>query len=441
MILEQIKIGTTLPEKHNRNKYLQAVEFWRNSYEVGPYYLDGKDEKAEEILVRFQCEDCEDYKRRKQIFKPRNYCAHILKKYQGFLFRNSPERTNEALTEFYNNVDLYGTSIDMFMKKALGKAQVDGHFYLMPDTTQPSGDTVLTLAQAKAMESRFFIRGIPCEAVVNYYEQEGYILEALVLFKDETGKPFARWVDSSDFVDIMLEDRGKGNLIVSSFTEKMPHGFSSIPFVEVDTDDFGGGSQIATIAQAQRSINNLLSLLALEVAESTFTRHAVFGVELPTDENGNPQPPATLFGNKRITYFTEATAKMEKIGNADVSQADSIRISINDEIENLYRTAGLAAPNPLKTNAPQSGIALSMQFNDVASVLNHLSYELEEAENQIIQLIADAMGISYQPVYYSREYDLEDVTEATLKLRDMLALPLPEDAKQKLIENFTTKFI
>jgi hypothetical protein len=210
----------------------------------------------------------------------------------------------------------------------------------------------------------------------------------------------------------------------------------------MSTEEFSGGSQIASIAEAQKQVNNYLSELRLQIAECTFTRVSVIGVAQEIDPTtGRPIDRPPLFGAKRVNWFPDKDVKIESSGNSDTKQTDSLRAQVTDEVSNLYRTAGLASPDPLKSTAPESGVAKEFAFKDTATILEALSSEVEHCENYIFALIAELISEPYEHVEYSREYDLESPQEALIWLRDILALDIPEEAKAIAKQNFLSKFL
>ena len=426
-LFESLQVGKPLPFDDDYIQDRQAEAFYESSFEVDDAYIDGKNAKGEEILTKFTCEELDDYKQRQLITKPRNYVGAIVSKYNSAVFRNEIDRTTEDPTYqlLLKDIDGHKTKIDDFFKKALKCAQIKGESFVLIDSTSPNDGRTLSVTQARIIGARPFLRLVENDAVINYTELEGFLTEALVALESET-KPFVRYFNTEEYCDIFYDSTGADTRI-TSITELKPHGYSDIPLVKCEPD-VHGESQVAPIATNQQAITNLLSLLALETYESTFTRWVLSGVRLPEDKKDHN----ISFGAKRLIVLEDTGASLNRMGS-DVTQSDSIRASIKEEEEALYKNAGLQATN---ITATESGLSKLIGLEDFFILTKGLADTMENLENKIMTLVAEVSGFEYIPVDYPDSFQETDYAADIQALRDLLALPLPEAVKNQAIETF-----
>jgi hypothetical protein len=258
---------------------------------------------------------------------------------------------------------------------------------------------------------------------------------------DSRGNQFARYMNKEIFIDITLEKELK----VKEISEPYAHGYSDIPLVPVFPHIFSD-SQISPIASAQAVLTNQLSRLTEEEVNNTFTRWFLSGVGAE-DESTETGAEKAFFkvGTGKIVVLpydpdVGNQVKVERIGG-DIPQADSIRKNIADTENNLYRVAGLAAPDPLKNSGPaESGIAKAIKFQDSEVIMKSLSRACESAENQILKLIAEKEGSRWEPSNYPIEFRTDNLQQELMKLKDVLSLSqLPAIVRAKEMKNFSLK--
>ena len=430
MLLDKIKLNSKLPFDEDYKEEVAEVDFYELSYEsTGTEYTLGSCPDGK-IIHKMECEEALDYNNRRKQTPTRSYVSSIINKYNSSVFRNEAVRggTNATYEQLMKDADGYGNSLGSLMRKALLKAQIDGCSYLLADSTA-SDTEILTIAQKTSLGVRPYIRFVEKKSVVAYEEIEEKIMSAIVMFEDDLGNEFARYMDREVFVDITLGKQYQ----VTAISEPYAHGYSDIPLVEIEPFD---DSQAKPISYSQRTIVNILSLLMQEVSDHTFTKHILSGVRNPQDDSGNTNK--ITYGSKRMIVLEDSGAKLDTIGS-DVSQAESLRKQIEVEEANLYYSAGFGKSNAQDvTNL--SGIALLISREDFFINCNQLKMTIEQAENKIMELISGKEGIEYVPAVYSDKYIADDNGEHLLRLRDLLALPLPATFKKLAIRNYINTF-
>lgn len=427
-LIEQIVINKKLPFEASYIDELKEREYLESSYNAsGAEYLDGNAPDGP-IIHRQECEEDKDYSNRKSQTPLRAYVSSLLNKYNAAVFKNEPVRqaTSATLELLYRDADTYGNSLNKLMKKALLENQKFGSCYIMADSTA-SNTEVLTIAQATSAEVRPYLRIIPNYSVVNYVEVEEKLLEVIVLLEDESGNTFARYMDSQVYVDITL---GKQN-IVTSVSEPYSHGYSKIPIVELESFEV---PQALPIANSQRVIVNTLSLLQQEMNDAVFTKWILSGTRLP--EDGDDQKKISWSG-KRMVVIESETAKLQLLG-ADHGCADSLRKQIEQEETQMLYQAGFGRPNIEPTAL--SGLSRLIALEDFFNIAGQLTHCAENAENYILEVICEKEGLEYVPTVYSTKYIADDNGEELAKLRDLMALELPQSFKSLAIRNYINTF-
>lgn len=428
-LVQSIELFKKLPVEDDYAEELQEIDFFNLSYEAkGIDYTLGEAPDGE-IIHRFDCEEKNDYNQRRKQTPTRSYVSTILNKYTSAVFRNEPIRflDSDTLNLLYKDSDLLGTPLNVLMKKACKIAQIEGCSFLLADSTVAEGE-IKTVAQAQQSGQRSFIRVLKRESVLNYIEADDVLLEALVMFNDENGERFVRYMDREVFIDIMIDDK----MVVQSVSEPYLHGYSNIPLVELEPFDY---PQSEPIAYSQRAIVNTLSLLKQEEVDQTFTRFVISGVRL----EDNDQNKKLTWGSKRLVTM-ESTATVSRIG-ADKSQADSLRESIKEEENSLYYQAGFGRSNVADQATNISGTALLIQREDFFNNCNLIKLAVEGAENAILSLIAGKEGFDFTPSVYSDKFVQDDNGDALNRLRDLLALPgMPATIRRLAILNYVNTF-
>jgi hypothetical protein len=440
-----IKIGEVLAKHPEYKAQKQRRSFWRSTAKCTADHVHDTDARGYPIIHRFDCESVKTYNKRKQRTKPRNHSGPVEKKFNDFVFRNEITRPSEMdpqLQELYNDCDLYGTAINDYMKKAMFRAQIDGVRGILPDSTGPSDGRILTKAQAMYEGERPFLRDIDADNILNWSMVDCFLTEVIILFQDQDGKPFAKYYNEEICFDIILSPIGRsGEYRVDGVSEPIPHGYAPyMPLILIRPTEWE--SHIAPLAEVQQGITNLLSLLNQQIYTKTFTKYLLSGLKLAKDDEGDAQPP-TKFEWEDDTVMAVKDQGVTKVDlGSDVSQTEMILTVISNEEENLYRTAGLSAPNPLKTGQPESGIAKAFSFNNLEVELKSLSDTAEAAENGLLKRLWVAYGKpgEPEPTIYDDKFEAPDLAEELADLKGARDVSLPKIVYNKMVTELVHKF-
>lgn len=411
-------IGESLPLHPSYTRQGTRMAFWEASDTGGPLYKDAKDATGQPVLLRHEPVETEaGFARRKARAVYRNYCKTIIDRFNSFVFRLPVVRDGQDgdFVAWQAEADGCGTSLQDFMRAAMRKAQVLGRCFVAVDTTRP-GDLPEDASEAQAIDAgaRVILRCIDPRRVLHWRRVDGQLAEALIVYG--AGERAVLWRPDVR-VDIELDKHGK----VASLTPVV-HAWPSLPIFELAP--FGGASQIVDIAELNKDLFNLESLLKEEIWNTTFTQYWCFGIR-------SEQLEDAIFGPNRIICLPSPDARVETTGGKP-EQADSIRRSITDDVTEIYRLAGLKAEDPLQTNAPKSGVALRVEFDTVDAILAAIGDSAERCENWIIGHYNSATGAAVTPSDYPDSYGTPDVEAELTRSLDALASPYVTPTAKRL---------
>lgn len=422
----KIEVGKKLPFHTNMKKIHQRWSFWEKSVKVDEEYVLGKDANNKPIIKKFECETLSNYKQRLERTSPRNLISNIINQYTGAVFLNSPER-DESIPDL-DNIDGRGKSLTQIMQTNLKNTMIYG---IAPLILESSSAGVQSIAQARSEGTSYRISSASPWSLINWTEVDGYLLEALISFVDESGNNFARLYDTNFITDIFFDQSQK----VTGIGEPIAHGFSNIPVVfqklNIINDSF-----VQPLAQIQMNVNNILSLLGTEQFSQTFTRWVLSGIEGVSDMSAEERENWVLSWGSNDLIILPNQVNVDRLG-ADITQSESLRKSIEQDSQELNKTAGLIETAVSSDASGEARKLAKSQFKTTASLMTD---SCEEAENKIIRLISEITGATYNSSSYDDIYEIPDYTEEIMQLRDILSLQVSEEIKQRAIDNFEAKF-
>jgi hypothetical protein len=431
-LIDSLEVGKRIQKYEDFDRTMQKIIFWRNSVDMDKYrYFSEKDGEGKDCLIKFACEDNKDYDIRKRATPVRNFLSQIVEKYNQAVFRHMPERVwTNTLVNLAEDIDLNHNEPNDFFQHALNKAQIDGRFWAIIDSTASSSGFV-SEAQVREQGLRTFLRHIPIENVLNFTELEGKYLNVLFMFEREDGI-YARYYDKSIYIEMKIDK----NLQITSMDEAVSHGFSDIPVKCLQPYKSKSESSVAPMAESQKTIINLLSLVTQEINEQTFTKWLWTGYRHEQDENGTNK---VIWGSKRITATEQSGVQVHSLA-ADITQADSIRKQIIDELEALYRIAGLSSAQFSMESANLSGVSRLIAQEGFYLMCSKYKKAVQEFENCLLSCLFDSLGLEYVNTIYSDSYSEPDLSDGIQILRDTLAIEIPPVLKNKMVMAFANKF-
>lgn len=412
----ELVVGKPLPQHEDYMKLCMKWKFLDLSYRGGSRYKNGKDSEGMDVLIRHEQESEKGWSRRKRMSTLHNFCRPVVDKMVGFVFGHPVSRDDsEAFNEFEEDVDGKDTCLHEFMRRAVLKSCVLDRWYLMLDTTKPMPK--MTMAQAKAAGSRIVLKDLDPIRIINWDKDED---EYLVT--DETIGEFggARLWDDTTYQVVELGKDGR----IASILPPVAHGWSSCPIVAV-IPHCSGESLIEDVSEHQMAIFNLDSIHKEELMKQTFSQWWCAGANISKD-----MLEAVDVGSRKVLLMPGVdaqTVKFERLAS-DPSQAESIRLAMEAEVREIYRTLGLK--DPTTETGPESGRALKIRFTESAFRASEISDMAEDAEEKVTQLVGDALGVEFEGPEYPDDFDDESVTEELASTLSVIAADLPPSMKR-----------
>ncbi len=390
------RVGDRLAVHPEWDAAQKAFAFYETTYAGGPGYKRGLDSTGEAILYKH--DDLREselgFKRRQRMATYKNHAKPIVKKFVEYVYRQDIERdsANERWVKWLQNIDGEQTELNPFVRRCMRNAVKLGRYYIGVDTNKPMDLGEVSISQARAMGLQMILVAIHPRNVLNWRRRNDALVEALVTYDD--GATAVLWTPST-LTRIGLGKDG----VVEAVEDPMPHTWGRLPIIEVAP--FEGDSLIGDIAELSRDNLVLDSLLHEELYNATFTQRWVSG----TDENSLQ---SALSGPGRIITMPNPDAKVMSTGG-DPAQAATLQAAIDANTRDIYRHAGLKAEDPLQVGVAKSGVALRVEFNDLAALLSAIAEEGERVEKIIGRAFEVAGGGQVSPPKYPDKFGEPDV--------------------------------
>ena len=446
MTLTPPPIGDALPLNPTYAVDELARRFWQASFRCARGYLGGPDAVGVSVLVQHEREEATGYARRLRTTKARNFVGPILRRYNALVFRKPPIRDATASPLFATieaDATGEGETLDAFMSRALLRAQIDRESWIMLGVEGGIESDAPTVAQMEAAGTRPTVELVTASSVINWVDEGSggsVVCEAWVLM-EVNGVCVCRMFTKLTYTDAILkpEEYARGSFVVASYTPPVAHGYAGVPLVRLrphfdplgDVRNSYGDSQAGPLAESQQAIVNLLSLVTEEIYNVTFSQMIAFGVS-------DAQVGDARVGSNRVMCVPNPAGSVTMIG-ADPAQATSIRTQVLDEVDNLFRLAGVTQGD---ASTPASGVSLAFRYNDLATIVASLAIACEQAEAAAWALLAEAWGVPAPgPVgYQGKDTELPDFTgEAASMLSVVANAALPPILRQKVAERFAAR--
>ena len=403
------------------NEYATLWDYYYRSYIGGDQYRTGA------YLRKYLNEDSapgDQYGQRLANTSLQNHVKSIVHIYRSFLFRTGPKRTlanladQSDVTSFITDVDLNGTDLNAFMKRLNDGLMVYGSMWVVVD--RPAYRT-LTRAQELQMGIRAYANAYVPGNVLDWefkpdvtgrnklvylkiveFSGEGY--DNLVVWYEDRVERYT--VEKHQYKRQLVAPGATGQQTLEGsidygkilkFEEYLnPLGY--IPAFRLQTDD--GNSQIADIADTQRSIYNRLSELEQAIRISghptlvkTSDTQASAGagsiITMPEDLPGDKNPYLLQPSGSTISSILAAI-------DMDVSAIDKMA-----HVSGIRGSIGTA----------MSGVALQTEMTMLNSRLSDFADILQEAEYKIWELWTNWQGLTTNQdfmIEYGKSFDIRD---------------------------------
>ena len=423
--IEIPKVGQPLAQHPSYVGLCNVWKFLRWAYRGGFNYKNQNDAAGEPVFVPHEREQQggtttePGLKRRKRLSVYKNYVRPIVDRFNDFVFREAgivrDTTTGGGWIEWTADVDNLGTPIAKFMRSQMRHAQVLGRQFIVARTTRTSEAGELTAAQAEAAGFRLWLERVFPVDVLDWRRSRGSIREALIQYDDGTAVLYRM----DDFVELTIGEAGT----VTVVGQPTPHNFGRLPVIEVAPFD-ETKSQVEDIAELNKQLLNLDSLLRSELYANHFTQFVMTGVDAS-------QVQKAELGTFNLLCIPSPNANMSAMGS-DTSQAAGIREAIRDDVREIYKLAGLVSGDAEETGAAESGVALAWKFHEVESKLGAIADEAERVETLIGELWTAGVGSNTSPKApdYPEKFDVPDLAAEIDRSLSILESPkIPPTAK------------
>ena len=391
--------------------YTTYQPIWQSLLES---YMGGEDYRRANNLVRYQMENDGEYAARLRAAPLENHCKSILNVYSAFLFRQQPQRDlgsmeyDPRIEAMLEDADYEGRSMNNFMKQASIWSGVFGHCWI---TVHKPNIGAQTLADEYAAGLRPYLCLLTPLAVLDWqYTRTSIGSYRLNLFKyleDVNGdiKTVKIWTPL-EIKTIQYDERKK--IIVEEIVE--PNQLGMIPAVIAYATKGPvrglGISDIQDIADCQRMIYNSLSeidqSIRLDSHPSLVTTTEVSVgtgagalIQLPDNMDAALKPYVLDFGGANVGNILQVinhlTGAIDKMANTGAIRTTETRTA--------------------------SGIAIQTEFELLNARLAERADNLELAEEQIWEIVAQYMGQTWDGVItYPDSFNIRDDANELSKL-------------------------
>ena len=400
-------------------------DFYGASYSGGSRYKDAKDCNGQPVLVQHTCESRAGFEGRKALTAYHNYPRAVVDRLTSLIFSRPVKRdSNETFATWQLDMDGKGTNMQVFMHDKMIQASVYGIWGLVIDSN------LIDTPTSKASENelaKIVIRDVDPRSCINWTPNRTEVLL-------KNGQQI-QLVDNENVTTWQLDKEGR----VEGIGKVQPHGWEFNPIVWIrGCQDVEGpeSSLIGDVAEHSRLLCNYCSWLTEELQKATFSQ---FVLAAPNLDNSKLANVALGSRNWLVIPLSGSDVKWECVGS-DPAQAESLRLSITQEVESIYRSVGLQPPDTVRS-AAESGVALQIRLSEMSSNAARLASNAEQAENELIKLWTGAIGVSLEDTKYPDPDDLDtgSVADELQQALSVITADVPNSLKAATVDAFASK--
>lgn len=441
----EITIGKALPRSKEYDKQSTQRDFWRRSDKAGWDYAPGVNRQGAydasgiwKILPQHERESQPRYNRRLSQAIARGYQRQILDRFSDHVYRipaNRPDVQGEYGI-LMDDADGAGTTLPALMKRALRKAQTEGTSYLLADSNVEQ--VFATKADEIAANKRGVITMVGADQVIWQRMWRGVVMEAIIVLSDRNGDNFALYVTEKFtqkiFLSAITENTNIKQVTVASVGPEIVHSYGGCPLVIIapifgEDDIPGDTSQGAPLAECIKRICNVDSWLYEETQGVTFTTQVFIGVAADLIKSLEVGPGSAV-------VLESQGASIDKL-TADPAQAESLRATLDREITELYRAAGISGGAPTQVAQPESGVAKAFAFNEIEAKLTALAQSAQNSENLIVLRLSMGNGWAFPgAAQYPISFAMPDLVDELDYLIRITTASLPQVLEEKAIRQW-----
>ena len=411
------------------SRYRPRWTFLYDSFAGGETYRQGS------YLTKYQLETAQEYQQRLANTPYDNHPRSIISTYISFLFRQSPERefgtleADPALPDFLEDADREGRNMDSFMKQAATWANVFGHAWIL--CSKPDIGAI-TRADEIAAGVRPYLNLLSPLVVTDFkWSRSATGAYELVYFKyvedsNHSVSVIKEWTKTTIQTITINHDKKD---VVDRVQE--PNGLGKIPAVilynQTSTVRGIGISSIEDIADAARLIYNLTS-----EAEQGIRLGSHPSLVTTSDTNVGSGAGALIHMPQNMD--PQLKPYVLEFSGQEVSSVYTAIDNIVKSIDKMANTGSIRA-SEAKT---MSGVSREVEFQLLSNRLSEMADNIELAEEQIWQLYAEYVGMSWAgEVSYPDSFSIRDTNnelDQLLKVYEKVEVP---EIKQAVAHEIT----
>lgn len=379
-------------------------------------------------LIQYPRESAEKYTRRTELAWYRNFITSACHEFIGYLQKRAVSRSvnNPLLQALVDDADWKGNSLDQFWSLFMLEAKARGLMLLLVDMPRTLPETQ---GEQIAQRAAPYLAMITPERVVNYQLDSNNLL-LMVEIGDTFKLPDGKVVNVVRGWDVQGWWVKKGNDIL----EQGVHNLGLCPVLEFsESNNFGQPGEFAQIADLSKRYYNLCSERDEILRAQTFS---LLTYQVPPEQ-------AHLFDQKSIAEAIGTHNMLLHHGDtpAFIAPPDgpaTIYNGVIDGIETIIKRVAMTVEQPA---AQESGIALTIRFQQLNGALTSFARKMEDLERRVWWLASLWLGLNeLAETSWAKDFSLADINQELAELSAMQMsgfTPAVIAEKQKQIINLS----
>lgn len=436
--MESKKVKRLVERRHPRyDEMVRHWDFLEKSYEGGRAWF-------KDNVFRYMKEGDKEFADRLERAYRFNHAREVVDLVNKYLFRSKIIRNEDApqhLKDFWKSATLRGLSMDEFMGVVSTKSSAVGCPWIVVDSDLrlEEGASEADAEAAKANSRGVYAYMVKPQDVLDMgYDEKGELNWILIR---ETVRDDDDPIESTGDVSYRYRLWKKNSWSLfrkdGRTYKKIGEGdtdLGEVPVVRADNvfsaDPYVATALIADVAYLDRAVANYLSNLDAIIQDQTFSQLAMpaQGI-MPGDD---VYKKILEMGTKRIFIYDGESGAAPAYLSPDPRQANLIIAAIQQLINEIYHSVGLAGERTKQDNAKgidnSSGVAKKADFDRVLALLKSKSASLETVENKVAHLVSLWSGVTSQKeefVDYPETFDVRDLQTELEIAASVQTLDLP----------------
>ncbi len=392
-----------------------------------------------------------------------NHTREVTDLVQKYIFKTpivrNTENAPEPVKTFWEKATEDDMDIGQFMKVASTQASVLGRPWIFTDTNIDPNAPVPSIADAKKAGAHVYAYIVKPQDLLNMGYSKGgentwVLVREWVVDDDDpvmstggVGAQYRLWTKYTwHLFEIMTDPDGKTVTVV-----EMDQGWNPIKRVPgfplphvLGVGRYSAPGLISDIAYLDRTIANYLSNLDAIIQDQSFSQLAMPAQSvLPGTDAHNAAVEA---GTKRVFLYDGEGGAAPTFLSPDPRQAGMIVTVINKIISEIYHTIGMAGEHT-KSDAGagmdnSSGVAKAFDFDRMNSLLTSKADALENAENQLIELVMLWNSGEYpkeELVKYPDTFDVRSLFDELMLAEKLALVDAPPEIRREQMKQLVGK--